>query len=266
MSMLQRRDKMEIKKIREDKYGQYYQDTMNEYDSSDSLDYMFSNLESQSMSVKVNGQTLNVSCDINKYLNIISKGDSQADKNIELSMLLYNDFKDVPINIMLDKYVWAYLNIKIFKDIIDKHMIKYRMNNIQSKNEEEKKKEMKGLVSRHYFSKVDKYKITRSGMRWLWYCAYKLNGERDYVEKAHKYIDPVRAMFERSFSNDVKVLKVYINFIEKLNMNNKKMLNSKERSTVATHINCVGAVSRYATFEKDELMEFFEEQAKYIME
>ena len=256
---------MEIRKLNEEIYGKYIENTLNEYEEHEDLIYMFSNVDKYSKLLKSKGQTLSVNIDIDKYMRIVDGNGKQSEKNVKLSKLLYEDFKKIPINIMLDKYVWAYMNIKIFYEVIQKHIIDYRLSQIR-KSDEEKKKEMKGLISRHYFSKVPKSKITRSGMRWLWYCAYILEGDTAYIEKTQKYIDPVRAMFERNFSNDRNVLKAYIDCIEKISIAKKRNLNDRERTTVATHIYCVGAVSRFATYEREELINYLEEQANYMIE
>ena len=105
---------MEIRKINEQAYGTFMEKSIEEFEKNGELSYMFSNLEKNTSSIRVNKQVLSVNINIEEYMAVVKEKDSQANKNIKLSLLLYKDFNHIPASIMLDKCVWAYLNIKVF--------------------------------------------------------------------------------------------------------------------------------------------------------
>lgn len=244
-----------LKRISKDAWDELMRSITSQFESTKNLIIDDLAVESASEDILINGETVRINVDVDKYKEIVDSDVYTYEKLADLGMLLRNDFKmkngeALPSNIMNEKEVWAYFSLTIFKDIVKS----LRMEDDDKINIDK--------IERFYFNTKTK---SRTGLLFVWTMAEMLNSnERDFNITAFEFIDPVKAIYERAMSRNPIILKAFVQGI----INNgcdKRLKNNKYRSKVPSHISCYSCVNILDVYSYDELVENITEQIKTIL-
>lgn len=244
-----------LKRISKDAWDELMRSMTSQFESTKNLVIDDLAVESASEDILINGETVRINVDVDKYKEIVDSDVYTYEKLADLGMLLRNDFKmkngeALPTNIMNEKEVWAYFSLTIFKDIVKS----LRMEDDDKINIDK--------IERFYFNTKTK---SRTGLLFVWTMAEMLNSnERDFNITAFEFIDPVKAIYERAMSRNPIILKAFVQGI----INNgcdKRLKNNKYRSKVPSHISCYSCVNILDVYGYDELVENITEQIKTIL-
>lgn len=238
--------KIQLKKVKDDEVGLLVERCINDYENTHKLTVTLEELNKISDNIKIGSEIIIVNIEIEEYNAIIYSNDSQYIKKSLLSKKLYDDFKTtvngtkIPYNIMLIKEMWAYLSLGYFKDSIMYLLF-----------DEDFDKYYESRISRYYFSLGSK--IDRTGFQFLWCIGEKLDGDYNLLKVAHEFIDPVKAVFERSMAKNSKVLKA---FVEGIIVNNcdKRFKNTNYRKFIPYNFNSYAAITMLDAFDYDNLV------------
>ncbi len=219
-------------------------------------------IEKISQDVLWKDRSIYVEVDMKRINKIVNSNTSNYQKNAALAVEFKKIFstvgQDLPVNLLYDPLLWTYLNLTIFKDNIYKMYFK----NVKAKDEEYDEDK----VERYYFNEVSLAKLDRSGFRYNWYMGEILDSinNMERCQTAFEFIDTVKAVGERTLSNNYNILKAYIDAII-VNNKDPKFKDKELRKVIPAHINCCAAVLMFDAYEYSELVNIIAEEQKKII-
>ncbi len=192
----------------------------------------------------INGKTINIDIEVDKYLEIAKQDQFTKDANKKLAILLFNDLKklNLPKFVFYQQEFWSYMNIFIFKDVI-----KYLYFDKKFKETEDEKEQDSKLnkYKRYFLNDVSITRISRSGFWFLWHMANKvyLPNEPNLINIAFDFITPVSAMIERNQGKNNDVLLSWLRVISMLDEKYKSKINSPDfKFAIPTHLNNLSVI------------------------
>ena len=219
-----------------------------------------------------NGKLVLIDIDLEKYEKIVNLPIYTYQKNAMISKELIADLRPIDSSISIepkvfyDKEIWSFLNVFVFRDIIWK--LYFQKNDEVSDITEEQNgsQKIKDKISRYYLNYSSFRSPTRTGFRFLWILGF-LTDVENHIERtqaAFEYIDPVKAIFERSISRNRDILNAYIDAIL-VNRKMRGLKSNKRRSKVPTHINNLAAANLLDAYQYIELVDFLAEQQRLML-
>ena len=225
----------------------------------------FEQLDDMTEDVLVGGKNIILNIDVNKLESIIDEVSTDNDQNpmqsidVKFSELLYRQLyldEFVPNYLLYEKEVWAYINCFILFDVVKKRYfaVEGDLNN---------KKRIENVML------CNNSTIDRTGLRWLWALsnsAYDPSYGFRLVDTAYKFIDPVKALFERTLGSNKILFKAFIRSIEILNFDSR-IKSGKFRSILLTHIRNLATMKMYESVDSvEELAQIFASDIRDFIE
>ena len=241
-------------RINKDKFDELLQLETGIFESMGEI--IFDSIRDQySQPVVVNGQYVDLDIDIDKYQKIVDEDVYGYTKFAKVGMELHKDLSSssvvIPRNIFYEKEIWAYLSLTVFKNIVKALRLK------------DSDKVTPNKIKQFYFNAGE---ISRTGLMFLWVMVDRLDAEDDFeiVHTAFEFVDPVKAVLERTISKNPKILRAFVQGIIN-NGKNPLFKNNKYRSKVPSNISCYASVSMLESLEYDEMVEIITQQQKAVI-
>ena len=246
--------KVVLRRIKKDCYDDLKKKTIEEYNSTGVLAFEDLEIEKNSEPVLLYGQPVEVDFDIDQYKAIAAGQDYGYTKFAKIGMLLHRDLSSagtLPRNLFYEKEFWAYLSLTCFFDIVRELRLKD-----DGKINEDK-------IARFYFNVGG---ISRTGLLFIWALIDKLDSSDNYeiTHTAFEFIDPVKAIFERTMGKNPVILKAFVQGIIN-NEKNSLFKGNEFRSKVPSNISCYASINMLDALEYDELVEVITKQQKLII-
>ena len=252
-----------LKRIAYAKYDDFIEKVL---ESTPNIDLaFFEQLDDMTEDVLVGGKNIILNIDVDELESIINKVSTDNDQNpmqsidVKFSELLYRQLyldEFVPNYLLYEKEVWAYINCFILFDVVKKRYFAEEgdLNN---------KKRIENVML------CNNSTIDRTGLRWLWALsnsAYDPSYGFRLVDTAYKFIDPVKALFERTLSSNKILFKAFIRSIEILNFDSR-IKSGKFRSILLTHIRNLATMKMYESVDSvEELAQIFASDIRDFIE
>lgn len=208
-------------------------------------------VENFSEEITINGKEISIDIDKTKYDEAISKHHYGYSKLAEVAMLLHKDIKDVdgqiiPKNMLYEREIWAYLSLVIFKDLI----IKLRIHDPKDITYDK--------IARFFFNIKS---ISRTGLMFLWVMVDRLDSENEteITHTAFEFIDPVKAIFERTISKSPLLLRAFVEGIIQ-NKKDSKFKSDPYRRIIPNGVSCYEAVNMLEALDYADMVNVIAEQ------
>lgn len=248
--------KIKLCKIKKERFDELKKIVVDNFESTGVLSFDDELIESYSEPLVINGEQLEVEIDIDKYNRIVSEDVFGYTKMSKVGMELHKDFKSasgqIPRNVFHEKEFWAYLSLTTFKDVV---------KGLRTSLEEGKINADK--IKRFYFNIGG---TSRTGLLFVWVMIDQLNSADNFeiTHTAFEFVDPVKAILERTMSKNPMILKAFVQGIIN-NDKNPKFKGKTFKSKMPSHISCYASVSVLDALEYDELVDIITEQQKAII-
>ena len=242
-----------LKRIKRDSYDELLAKVISDSVKNNSLTIDERLVESVS-EVIVNGEEgYKINFDIEDYNGIVAKENKKYEKRAMIGQQLNKDLDKtgIPQNVLYEKEVWAWLSIVVFRKVVE--AIWLGQDNI---NEEHIKREVFNCGNH----------IDRTGLFFVWSIINRLGSKDDYVfsKTAFEFIDPVKAIHERTMSKNPEVLRAFVQGILN-NGKDSKFKNKEYRLKVPNHISCYARTNMLDAYTYEELVSFMTEEQKLIL-
>jgi len=269
--------KIELKKIKRVYYDYLYNDVisnMNKYVGNDEMVFYYDDrkmtIEDMSESVLVNGSPVFANIDISEQINKLnSRKVAMRVIDFKISKILFVALNSkVPRKILYENEFWTYLSHTIFKDYIIK---RYFYNNEDSDDEDQKDSIM-NKIRRYFFSSTTQKGASnlssRIGLKFLYSLVDLTYDDREQfklTELAHRFIDPVKAIYERQIGKNKMIIKSFVKAIE-INNYDHRIRSTTYRTKIPTHISNFASVNLLDAYDYNELSKLIaKEQTKILM-
>lgn len=248
--------KITLRKIKKACFDDLRKVIVKNFEATGSLNFPEELIESNSETIIIDGNCIEIDIDIDKYKRIITENTYDYTKFAKIGMALHKDLKsdtvNIPRNIFYEKELWAYLAMTVFCDVV------WAL-----------KLEGKGTVTGDKISKIyfSMGEMTRTSLYFWWVMVDRLSSEDDYdiTHTAFEFVDPVKAMIERSsMSKNSNIPRAFVQGIIN-NGKDSRFKSDRFRSKVPSHIKCYASVSILDALEYSELVEVIAEQQKAII-
>lgn len=246
---------VKLKKVKRNCFDEFYSKCIDSFVRG--IDPFFDEQELENISdpIVINGKEVTINIDFDSYLSVIKSPDSQAHKKAKVSYKLAKDFESfdgekIPVNILYDKYLWTYLNLKYFSCLIDELFF-----------EDEKNKMSR--FDRYYFNIQDGF-FDRLGLWFLWYFGYVLDAKESRIITAFEFIDPVKAVFERNMAKNYKVIRAFVDAIE-VNNKDSKLKAKYNRTVIPKAYNAMASVTVLDSIEYEELVKVTADFQRFML-
>ena len=213
-------------------------------------------VEMYSAPLIINGKEVELEIDIDKYEKIVNEDTFVYTKMAKVGMELQKDFElaseYIPRNIYHDKEFWAYLSLTTFKNVV---------KGLRASLEEGK---INADKIKQYYLNIGE--TSRTGLLFVWVMVDQLDSKGDFeiIHTAFEFIDPVKAILERTMSKNPKILRAFVEGIIR-NGKNSKFKSKEFKSKMPSHISCYASVSVLDALEYSELVDVIAEQQKAII-
>jgi len=247
---------IELRRIDKTRFDELMEKLLKEFEENGSLSIDDKLIESYSVPVTVNGHIAEMYLDIDKYQAIADEEIFGYTKLAKVGMALHDDFKytsvTIPRNVFYEKEFWAYLSLTHFKDVVKGLRASLKEGQISADK-----------IKQFYFNVGT---LSRTGLLFIWVMIDRLNSADnfDVSHTAFEFVDPVKAILERTMSKNPMILRAFVQGI----INNGKDAKFKSKafkSKMPSHISCYASVSVLDALEYDELVEVIAEQQKAII-
>ena len=246
-----------LKRIKRSSFDEVKEMVLDRYNSDKVIELSDDVLEQNSENIIINGKMIELHYSIEKYLDIVNSNEATYMKLAKIGMLLHSETKDnngitIPKSILYEKEVWAYLSFKVFLDVIKLLRL------------DDEEKITLDKIARFYFN-INK--PSRTGLLFIWTMIDMLDSEEDEKMSitAFHFIDPVRAIYERTMSRNPIVLKAYVQAI----INNDcdpRIKNNKYRLKVPNNISCFARMNILDAYDYGELVNVITVQIKDVLQ
>ena len=202
--------------------------------------------------IYINEKTLEFDIDIDKINSFLRSDDDFSYSvpmqvaDIKIAKYLYSVLtleSSIPTQLLYEKEVWAYLNCFVFMDLVLNRYFRFDgdMNNT--------KRVLRVILS-------DWNAIDRTGLRWLWSLAdatYNSYYQFSLTETAIRFVDPSKALYERSLGLNRIVFKAFVRAIQLLKFD-WRIKSEKYRSILVTHIRNLATLKIYEKYDSVEAL------------
>jgi hypothetical protein len=257
---------IELFKINQDKQSELSNYlTIENFKNLDFLSGKYKSIEN--LTEKINSKDFSFSIDLNEYMEIVSKEKFTKDANKKLSVKLYLDLLSagLPNNIFYLNEFWAYINLFVFPKLIKT----LYFDKPDESEEPSNKLKLLEKYRRYYLNNVPISNISRTGLWFLWVLASKVNPtlNPDLIPLAFDFIDPVKAMIERSQGKNSQVLIAWLKAISKLDMKYQKLLKSEKfRSIIPTHLNNLSVIFSLESLDDEMIIQTITNETKEFID
>jgi len=242
---------IELFKINQDKLSELSNYlTIENFKNLDFLSGKYKSIEN--LTEKINSKDFSFSIDLNEYMDIVTKEKFTKDANKKLSVKLYFDLlkANLPNNVFYLNEFWAFINLFVFPKLIKT----LYFDNPDKSEEPSIKLKLLEKYQRYYLNNVPISNISRTGLWFLWILASKVNPvlNPDLISIAFDFIDPVKAMIERTQGKNSQILIAWLKAISKLDIKYQKLLKSEKfRSIIPTHLNNLSVIFSLESLDDD---------------
>lgn len=244
-----------LSRIKKDKFDDLVRLVLDEFEATGTLVFDEKVIEDYSEPIMIDGQAVEVDIDLDKYQAIIDEDGFGYTKLAKIGMLLHKDLNsgnvEVPRNMFYEKEIWAHLSLTVFKDVVKELRLK------------DEGKITGNKIKQFYFNAGT---LSRTGLLFVWVMVDRLNSENDFdiSHTAFEFVDPVKAILERTLSKNPAILRA---FVQGIINNNKdpKFKSDKFRSKVPSNISCYASVSMLEALDYDELVDVITQQQKAVI-
>lgn len=247
-----------LKRIKKADFDELKKKVLNNFETNHTIELDICDLENKSEDVIVAGKQISLDYNVGEYEAIVDGDEATYQKLAKIGMLLHRDTRDangtaIPKNILYEPSVWAYLSFKVFKDVVKKLRL------------EDDDKMTTDKIERYYFNV--KNQISRRGLLFLWIMIDRLDseGDEEVSTVAFHFIDPVKAIFERTMSRNPAVLKAFVQAI----INNDKdprIKNKKFKLCIPNNVSCYARINMLDAYNYDDLVETMTIQMKNVLD
>ena len=247
---------IKLQRIKKECFDELKNIIIEDFKSSGILSFNDELVEEYSAPLIINGKEVELEIDIVKYEKIVSEDAFVYTKMAKVGMELQKDFESateyIPRNIYHEKEFWAYLSLTLFKDVV---------KGLRASLEEGKISADK--IKQYYFNIGE---TSRTGLLFVWVMVDQLdsNGDFDIIHTAFEFVDPVKAILERTMSKNPQILRAFVEGIIR-NGKNSKFKSKEFKSKMPSHISCYASVSVLDALEYSELVDVIAEQQKAII-
>ncbi len=232
----------------------HFEDTKKVYLSDEDLEMISEN-------VIVGGKQIRLSYDVNEYMTIVDGDEQTYEKLTKIGMKLHKDSKDIdgtviPTNVMYEKEVWTYLSFKVFAEVIKK----LRLEDDNKMNSDK--------IQRYYFNVGNSSsKRSRTGLLFIWSMVHMLGSEdeEEITRTAFHFVDPVKAIYERTMSKNPIVLRAFVEAIIK-NGCDPRIKNQKYKTKIPKNISCFARINVVDTYQYSNLVDTMAKQIKEVLQ
>lgn len=247
---------IELRRIDKTRFDELMEKVLKDFESTGTLSFDNELIESYATPLTVNGYIAEMYLDVDKYQAIANEETYGYTKLAKVGMALHNDFKcasvNIPRNVFYEKEFWAYLSLTYFKDVVKGLRASLKEGQISADK-----------IKQFYFNAGT---LSRTGLLFIWVMVDRLNSADnfDVTHTAFEFVDPVKAILERTMSKNPMILRAFVQGI----INNGKDAKFKSKtfkSKMPSHISCYASVSVLDALEYDELVEVITEQQKAII-
>jgi hypothetical protein len=192
---------------------------------------------------KIYSKDFSFSIDLNEYMAIVRSEKFTKDANKKISVKLYFDLlkAGLPNNVFYQSEFWAYLNLFVFPRLVKT----LYFDKVDDLKDPENKVKIMEKYQRYYLNNVSISSISRTGLWFLWVVASRVNPSinSELIGFAFDFIDPVKAMIERSQGKNSQILVAWLKAISLLDNKYQKLLKRPEfRSLIPTHLNNLSVI------------------------
>ncbi len=246
-----------LKRIKRDSYDSVMKRVIDNFTVCKLIELDEKDLEDNSELIFVDGNEIIINYDVEQYTRIVDNDDLKTYEKLALiGMLLHKETKDIngihiPQNVLFEKEVWSYLSFKVFTNIVKK----LRLEDDDSINEDK--------IERFFFNNK---MVSRTGLLFIWVMIDRIDAESDYdmAKTAFQFIDPVKAMFERTITRNPIVLKAFVQAIINCKCDSR-IKNTKYRTRVPKHLSCFARINVLDAYSYDELVNVMSDQINAII-
>ena len=253
-----------LRRISYAKYDDFIDNNINNF-ANINKDFFEKQWSNSTEDIIIGGKAVIVEIDVGRFTNLfdtiikINNQNPMEAIDTNYAEMLYSCLtinSNVPKYILYEKEVWAYLNCFVFFDVVKKRFFP-----------DEGWDKDTGRIKRVFF--CDDSNIDRTGLRWLWALAdatYDDSNVFNLTRTARQFIDPVKALYERTMGTNRLVFKAYIRAIELLNYD-VRIKSSKFRSIIPTHIRNLATMKIYESYNSiEELAKIFASDIKTFLD
>lgn len=245
-----------LKRIKRTSFDDVKDKVLENYRNTHCLKLDEETLEKNSENIYVIGKTITIRYDLDKYKEIVNSDMNTYEKLARVGMLLHKETVDIngidiPKKIFYESEVWSYLSYKVFFDVVKK----LRLDD-DSKISEDK-------IERFFFNTKTR---SRTGLLFVWSMIDLLCSENDEKVSivAFHFIDPVKAVYERTMAKNPIVLQAYVEAIINNNCDNR-IKNEKYRKKIPNNISCFARISILDAYRYEELVNIMTKQIKEVL-
>lgn len=261
--------KIKLKRIKymDNEYANLKERILSDYEKKGQISVSEEEIDNVSEDIIWKDKCIYIDVDMDSINEIAKSEMPNNQKNAAYATLFQNIFNNeelnLPTNLVYDRYLWTYLNLTFFKKAIYIIYFEKDVQNCNKKGEDLKRDK----VERYYFNECDPSKLDRTGFRFNWYMGEILDAKNheERCKTAFEFIDSVKAIGERTLSNNYDVLNAYVDAIIK-NNKNSKFKDKELRKVIPAHINCCAAVLMYDAYEYDELVDIIADEQMAVIQ
>lgn len=190
-------------------------------------------------------------------------------QNFELGKLLHRKLFETSKNNfgkLIDEKFWAYLaHTNPFKEYIYNRFFASEMSK-EDESDDAIDEAQERKIKRYFFSEGGH--SSRIGLKFYWHLTYLLYDERklyEHSEVAFRYIDSVKAIYERNLRKNNLIIKAFVQGI----INNDKHIafrNDKYRTIIPTHINNMAAINLLDAYDYNGLVNKITNEQKILID
>ena len=246
--------KIPFRKIKRDKYDDLLNSVLETFKNTGKVVVNIEDVEDCAEDILIMGKQIKLDIDVDKYLGIANADTFNYDKNTDIAMMLYMDFRSddviIPRNILCEKEVWTYYSLTVLKDVVDALKM----------SDPEKISENK--IKQFYFNAGT---VSRTGLLFLWTMADRLKADdRNFIHTAFEFVDPVKAIFERTMSKNDDILRAYVQAL--INNGKDARFKKKEyRASIPSHISCFASINMLDAYDYDKLVSVIEKEQQELL-
>ena len=249
--------KIKLCKIKKECFDDLKNSIISDFESTGTLSFPADLIESNSEPILISGQEVEVEINLDKYLSIVKENTFYYTRQAKVGMELHKDLittatVQLPRNLLREKEFWAFMSLTIFKDVVSGLRASLDSGKITASK-----------IAQFYFNIGEP---SRTGLLFIWVMVDQLNSANDFeiTHTAFEFIDPVKAILERTMSNNPMILRAFVQGI----INNKKspkFKSQKFKSKVPSHISCYASVSILDALDYDDLVDVITREQQLII-
>ena len=246
---------IQLRKIKKDRFDDLRKNITDAFEATGQLSFSDDVVEAASEAIIADGKPVELDVDIDKYIGIATEATFGYTKFAKIGMELHKDFSSgtvaIPRNVFYEKELWAYLSMTCFKDVVKELRLKDAGSITENK------------IKQFYFNAGE---MSRTGLLFLWVMVDRLNSKDnfDITHTAFEFVDPVKAVLERTMSKNPCILRAFVQGIIN-NGKDSRFKSDKFRSKVPSHISCYASVNMLDALDYADLVEVITREQRAII-